>query len=187
MKYDIENLASAWKGHRKFAEWLVNRVKPEVTVDLGVDYGYSLFCLANPNIGTVYGIDSFEGDIHAGHHPDAHDTVLQVIDDNNYENIILIKGFFDDVAIDWDKQIDILHIDGLHTYEAAMNDYNAWKQFLKPNAVIIMHDTSAFVEVKRVFDEIDLPKMNFTHSAGLGVLSSNQELIYEISSMDWKR
>lgn len=185
MKYDIEQLASAWKGHRKFAEWLVSKIKPEVTVDLGVDYGYSLFCLANPKIGTVYGIDSFEGDIHAGHHTDAHEKVLQVINDNDYQNIKLIKGFFDDVAVTWDKPIDILHIDGLHTYDAAMNDYQTWKKFLKPDSVIIMHDTTAFKGVKKVFDEIDLPKMNFTHSAGLGVLSANNELITEISTMDW--
>jgi hypothetical protein len=182
MNYNIEELSSAWKGHRLFAEWLVTRVNPEVTVDLGVDYGYSLFCLANPKIGTVYGIDSFEGDIHAGHHPDAYDKVLAVIEQNSYDNIKVIKGFFDDVAVTWDKPIDILHIDGLHTYEAAMNDYQTWREFLTPNSVIIMHDTTAFKEVKRVFEDIDLPKMKFNHSAGLGVLSANKELIDEIVS-----
>jgi hypothetical protein len=177
MKYNIEELSSAWKGHRKFAEWLVNYVKPTTTVDLGVDYGYSLFCLAEPNIGTVYGIDTFEGDIHAGHHPDALEKVNYVIAKNEYTNIKIIKGYFDEVATTWDLPIDILHIDGLHTYEAAMNDYITWSKFLTDDSVIIMHDVVAFKDVRSVFQEINLPKMFFSHSAGLGVLSKNAELI----------
>jgi hypothetical protein len=66
-----------------------------------------------------------------------------------------------------------------------MNDYQTWRKFLTPNAVIIMHDTSAFKEVRNVFDNIDLPKMRFAHSAGLGVLSANSELIAEINSINW--
>jgi hypothetical protein len=180
MKYDIEQIPSAWKGHRKFSEWLVNEINPSVTVDLGVDYGYSLFCLATPNKGIVYGIDSFEGDIHAGVHPDAFEKVTEVIKQNQYTNIKLIKGFFDDVAKTWSLPIDLLHIDGLHTYEAAMNDYQTWKRFLKDESVIIMHDVTSFKEVRRVFEDIDLPKMMFTHSAGLGVLSKNKDLIEKI-------
>lgn len=175
---DIENLDSAWKGHRQFAYWLVEQINPKVTVDLGVDYGYSLFCLAEPAIGTVYGIDSFEGDEHAGHHPDAYEVVKNVMKENQYNNIELIKGMFDDVAKDWFTPIDILHIDGLHTYDAVKNDYETWSKFLSgPNAVIIMHDVALFPGTKQVFDEIPMHKAFFHHSAGLGVLSQNQNFI----------
>ena len=37
---------SAWTGHRYFAKWLVETLRPEITVDLGVDYGHSTFYLA---------------------------------------------------------------------------------------------------------------------------------------------
>ena len=181
MKYDIEQISSAWKGHRKFAEWLVEQVKPTTIVDLGVDYGYSLFCLANPAIGTVYGIDSFEGDAHAGQR-NTYDSVTHVITENEYTNIKLIKGYFSDVAESWSVPIDILHIDGLHTREAVTVDYNTWSKFLTENGVIIMHDTEAFKGVKNFFNSIDLPKMNFTHSAGLGVVSKNAELIKLINN-----
>jgi hypothetical protein len=50
----------------EFSMWLVKHVKPKMIVELGVDYGHSTFCLASPNIGTVYAIDCFEGDAHAG-------------------------------------------------------------------------------------------------------------------------
>lgn len=55
-----------WKNHITFAQWIVKHKNPEVIVDLGVDYAYSTFCFALPKIGKIYGIDSFEGDKHAG-------------------------------------------------------------------------------------------------------------------------
>lgn len=174
---DLETVFSAWTGHRQFAEWLVTVMKPEVIVDLGVDYGYSTFCLANPGIGTVYGIDSFEGDVHTGFHADTFDKVHNMIKENNYTNVEIIKGYFDEVCETWDKKIDILHIDGLHTYEATLNNYEKWKRHLTDKSVLIMHDTVSFPEVRQVYDEIDMPKLMFEHSAGLGVLSNNAELM----------
>jgi len=56
MNVNISELPSAWTGHYDFAQWLVEELKPTVTVDLGVDYGYSLFALAMPEIGKVYGV-----------------------------------------------------------------------------------------------------------------------------------
>jgi predicted O-methyltransferase YrrM len=181
---DIEILPSAWTGHRKFAEWLVRQINPSVIVDLGVDYGYSTFCLANPKLGTVYGIDNFKGDIHTGIHSDAYETVMKVIKENNYSNIEIIKSDFDDVAKTWDKKIDLLHIDGLHTYEATKNNYETWSKFLHDDSIIIMHDTTSFESVKKVFDEIDFPnKFNFEHSSGLGVLSKNNAIIDKIKTI----
>lgn len=55
-----------WRDHIKFAQWIVERKSPDITVDLGVYYAYSTFCFATPKIGKVYGIDSFEGDYHSG-------------------------------------------------------------------------------------------------------------------------
>jgi len=107
--------------------------------------------------------------------------VLDYIQENQYTNIELIKGMFDDVVVNWNKNIDILHIDGLHTYEAALNDYQKWSKFVPDNGIILMHDTVAFpAGVGKVFAEITLPKLNFPHSAGLGVVSKNAELINQI-------
>ena len=170
-----------WRDHRLFADWLIRRTEPETVVDLGVDYGYSTFCFALPEIGHVYGIDSFEGDEHAGV-KETYDFVLKKKDELELDNITFIKGYFDDVVKTWEKPIDILHIDGLHTYEAVKNDFEKWSPLLKENGVILMHDT--MVErfgVKDFFDEIDLPKTNFKHCNGLGVISKNANLINEIN------
>lgn len=174
---DIETLISAWKGHRQFAHKAMQIVRPNITVDLGVDRGFSLFSFAECDIGKVYGIDSFEGDIHAGYHADAFQTVVNVILENQYKNIEIIKGYFDDVVKDWDKPIDILHIDGLHTYEAVKNDFDKWSPFLTEDGLLLMHDTTAFPTVAQLYNEIPWHKFSFSHSAGLGVLSKNRALI----------
>lgn len=178
--YDIEKLASAWKGHREFAWWLVEEVQPKVTVELGVDYGYSLFCLADPCVGTVYGIDTFEGDIHTGKHEDAESVVYDVINKNDYTNIKIIKDTFDSVVSTWKESIDILHIDGIHSYHDTLNNYNKWSKLLSENGVILMHDVVSFEGVKVVYNLSKLHKTMFTHSAGLGILSNNKELIEKI-------
>ena len=62
----IENIVSAWKGHRTFAEWLVSKFENPKIVELGVDYGYSTFVFANSLKGTsgiIYGIDLFQGEV----------------------------------------------------------------------------------------------------------------------------
>jgi beta-1,4-mannosyl-glycoprotein beta-1,4-N-acetylglucosaminyltransferase len=171
---------SAWKGHFEFSMFLVKYINPNVVVELGVDYGHSTFCLASPNIGTIYAIDCFEGDIHAGFK-----TTENIFKEFKTElirkslllsdNIIPIKGYFDDVVLTFDKEIDILHIDGLHTYEAVRNDFEKWSVKTTNNAVIIMHDVIAYADtVGKFFNEIDFPKFYFTHSAGLGVVCKTQ-------------
>lgn len=173
----VEDIVSAWRGHKNFALWLIEFLKPKVTVDLGVDRGYSSFVLAYNNPNTVYGIDSFEGDIHAGI-KNTYDSVVDIKTRYNFENLILIKGYFDDIARTWDKKIDLLHIDGLHTYEAVRNDYETWSKFLTDDAVILFHDTESYPnDVGRFFNEIPLPKVNFLESAGLGVVSKNEIII----------
>jgi len=173
----LNGAASAWVGHREFAIWLVKQMNPEVTVDLGVDYGHSTFILAAPDIGKVYGIDSFEGDEHAGTR-DTYSYVNYTKNFFNFDNTTFIKGYFDKVAETWTQKIDILHIDGLHTYDAVKYDYETWKQFLKDDSVILFHDVEAFKDsVGKFFNELDLHKCQFDHSAGLGVASKNPKII----------
>lgn len=172
---------TAWEGHRQFANWLVKTVRPEVTVELGVDYGHSTFYLAEAGIGKVYGVDSFEGDDHAGIR-DTFAYVENVKANYDFDNVTFIKGYFEDVAKTWDQKIDILHIDGFHTYDAVKNDYETWRGFLKENSVVLFHDTVAFAgDVGRFFNELEMYKINFQHSAGLGVASKDPSIIKLIS------
>lgn len=176
----LSTIPTAWREHGAFAQWLVRRTLPCAVVDLGVDYGYSTFNFALPGIGFVYGIDSFQGDPQAG----ARDTeyfVHQMRKDLELQNLTFIKGFFADVAQSWTTPIDILHIDGFHSYESVKRDYELWSRYLTKNGVILMHDTEVMnYGVKDLFKEIDLPKLSFSKCYGLGVISRDESLLAEI-------
>ena len=57
---------------------------------------------------------------------------------NNIENITIIEG--DSKYIKWDKQIDLLWIDGNHTYEGVKNDIQRFGGFVKDSGIICGHD-----------------------------------------------
>lgn len=178
----LSSIPSAWGGHFEFSQWLVNHKKPTTIVDLGVDYGYSTFCFAIPKHGKVYGIDNFNGEEHTGIR-DTEFYVRNKIKELELENISIIKGDFSEIAEVWGKPIDILHIDGLHTYDGVKNDYDTWFKFLANDGVVLFHDTcikDRGFGVHKFFDELNLPKINFLHSAGLGVASKDFQLIEKI-------
>jgi len=182
--------ATAWSGHRNFAEWLVKFLNPKVIVDLGVDYGFSTFSFAIPRIGHVYGVDNFVGDDFVGEHSSYQYNFVNMKREKLHlqDNVTLIKGDFNEVAETWDKKIDILHIDGSHHYEDVKKDFETWSKFVSDNGIILMHDTC--VEqyegkeygVKKFFDELDMPKFTFEHSFGLGVVCKNPTIINEIKT-----
>ena len=178
----LNSIPTSWREHAPFAHWLVRRILPCTIVDLGVDFGFSTFTFATTGIGFVFGIDAFEGDAHAG----ARDTE-RIVREKQMEleltNSTTGRGRFDEVAAAWSTPIDLLHIDGYHSMEAAKNDYDTWTKFLKPKGVILMHDTCVdSYGVKDFFRTIDLPKVNFGHCYGLGVVSRDEKLIEEIRS-----
>lgn len=177
----LDDIPSAWKGHRGFANWLTQHMRPEVTVDLGVDYGYSSFALAEANPGHVYGLDTFAGDQHAGFR-DTYSQAESYRQQLNLNNITWIPGLFADTARSWELPIDILHIDGLHTREAVTEDYNTWSVFVKPTGIILFHDTQAFPEVGAVVKSLPGYCGEFEHSAGLGIVCTDPELAREIKA-----
>ena len=174
---------SAWLGHLEFVMWLVNIFKPKTIVELGVDWAHSTFAFSSEGIGNVYGIDCFEGDMHSGSRntlETVKETYKNLLDTKLLlnDNIHFIKGYFDDVAKTFNKQIDLLHIDGLHTYEAVKNDFEKWFPNTSEDSIILFHDIWAFRDsVGKFFDELDYPKTQVTHSAGLGILSRNKNII----------
>ena len=180
-------IPSAWnvppKSHNEFVLWLIQKINPQVTVELGVDYGYSSFLMSLNNKGKVYGIDCFDVSKHGPREDDDYQFVMSVKEKLGLNNLEIIKGYFDDVAKTWDKEIDLLHIDGLHDYENCKNDCDTWSPFLKENGTIIFHDTISNPDgVGVFFSQLEVPKVNFTNSSGLGVASNNTNLIEEIKS-----
>jgi predicted O-methyltransferase YrrM len=165
--FDPYQIPSAWKGHERFAQWLVCQMRPKVIVELGCDYGFSTIAFARPGIGTVYGIDRFAGRSERN----AFEACRANIAASGATNIELIKADFRVVAQSWSLPIDLLHIDGNHTYEDVRLDFNQWSTHVRDGGVILVHDTRSFpLDVGRFFKEITWPKFEFEYANGLGVV-----------------
>ena len=174
---------TAWIGHGEFAIKLVESLQPQITVDLGVDYGFSSFCLAYPQVGTVYGIDWFMGDEHTGFR-NTYESVISLHQELGLENLIFVKGDFSEICKVWNRQINILHIDGLHTYEAVSNDYKNWSKFCNDESVIMFHDVESFPgSVGKFFHEIEGFKIVKKDSAGLGIITKSEATFDRIKSL----
>jgi len=174
--------SSAWNGHFNFGYNLVRYIEPDVLVELGTHYGGSFFsfCQAAKDgclKSKLYAIDTFSGDVHAGaYNNEVFETVEKVAQKiyNNQAN--LMKMYFDEGALYFeDESIDILHIDGLHTYDAVKHDYEMWLPKVKPGGIVLFHDTTVLeygFGVHLLWKELSTlhPNFEFEHSSGLGVL-----------------
>jgi O-antigen biosynthesis protein len=175
---------SAWLGHIPFAFWLIEQLKPQVVVELGTDRGasYLAFCQAVQilNLPTrCYAIDTWLGDIHTGPYDNNVYEELAEYHNARYARFSsLLRKTFDQALDDFEiESVDLLHIDGTHTYEAVSHDFNNWLPKLSDRAVVLLHDTNVDLPnfgVTDVWAELtESYKVNceFLHSCGLGVLA----------------
>lgn len=181
---------SAWHGHIPFAFSLIAMHKPQRFVELGVHRGdsYCAFLQAVKMLGLdtkCAGIDIFTGDVHAGlYDGSAVYDELRTYHAQRYANFSqLIVSTFDNALSQFaDDSIDLLHIDGFHSYEAVSHDFHTWLPKLSSNAIVLFHDICVddpTFGVKRfwteVVDQFPQRTFEFHHSSGLGVLFFGQE------------
>ncbi len=177
---------SVWRGHIPFAMLLIELLRPRVLVELGTHYGdsYLAFCQAVKTLHTgtrCFAVDTWQGDAQAGFYEDGIYTDLQAYHDPRYADFSrLVRATFAEAAATFaDGSIDLLHIDGLHTYEAVKHDFDTYRLKLNAeNAVVLFHDTAVTdgdFGVYRFWDELcattNAPAFAFTHAGGLGVLA----------------
>jgi GT2 family glycosyltransferase len=173
---------SSWHEHLHFAYDLVAKVSPKNIVELGVHYGdsYFTFCqsVKDHEIDCrCFGIDTWKGEEHAGRYgEEVWETVIEYNNANylNFSN--LIRGTFSSAVSNFkDHTIDILHIDGLHTYEAVKKDFYTWIPKVSLNGIVLIHDIEEFRDdfgVHELWQEIQKTYscFSFNHGHGLGVV-----------------
>jgi hypothetical protein len=183
---------SAWMEHVPFAFFLISTVKPKTFVELGTWKGvsYCAFCQAikSLNLDTkAYAVDSWLGDPHAGRLDDEDFLRLKQYHDPLYSSFsTLIRSTFDE-AVDHfaDGEIDLLHIDGFHSYEAIKHDFETWFPKMSQKGIILLHDTNerrAGFGVHKFWHEVSekFPSFEFLHGHGLGLLAVGSQIPDEI-------
>lgn len=87
---------------------------------------------------------------------------------SNYQEFIVpIRGLSTEVVGEVESHtssLDLLFIDGDHSYEGVKADWNAYNQFLKPGSFIVFHDSGWAEGVKRVIREDVEPMVSSSDS-----------------------
>jgi len=176
-------VASAWYGHVPFAHWIVGVAKPTILVELGTHNGvsYSAFCeavLRNRLVTRCYAVDTWRSDVQTGAYGDSVYTDLRRFHDDRYGAFseLLRCTFKEALPYFADSSLDLLHIDGLHTYEAVREDFESWQPKLSERAIVLFHDTNVRERdfgVWRFWEELrtEFPSFEFLHGHGLGMLA----------------
>jgi len=179
--------ALAWLDNIPFAFALVQAHRPKLIVELGTHTGvsYFAFCQAVEVSGLptkCYGIDTWEGDEHAGFYGEEIFRDLVANHEPLYSNFSkLLRMKFDDALKEFrDGYIDLLHIDGCHEYESVKHDFESWRPKLSSRSVVLLHDINAqepHFGARRFFVELQsgYPVFEFTHGYGLGVVAVGEE------------
>ena len=173
---------SSWHGLIPLAFVLMDLHRPRVFVELGTHMGdsYCAFCQAVSTLElptSCWSVDTWLGDEHAGWYDSSvYDQLKEWHDPRFGRFSTLIRSTFDQALTQFsDGSIDLMHIDGLHTYEAVRHDFESWLPKMSNRGLILFHD---IVErerdfcVWRLLEELAAryPAMEFRFSHGLGLI-----------------
>jgi GT2 family glycosyltransferase len=173
----------SWHTHIPFAFFAVAALEPRTIVELGTWKGdsYCAFCQAVQAVDLptrCYAVDTWQGDEHTGAYgPEVLDELRSHHDPLYGAFSTLLPQTFDDAATRFaDGTVDLLHVDGCHTYEAVSHDVETWLPKLSERGVLLLHDTNVReggFGVWRLWEELSsrYPGAAFAHGHGLGVLA----------------
>ena len=186
---------TCWAGHIPFAMFMVDVLRPTLLVELGTYTGisYCAFCQAVQELDLktrCYAIDNWVGDEQNGFYGPAVLADLKRHHDLHYQSFSrLLQSSFDDALQEFeDRSIDLLHIDGFHSYAAVRHDFESWLPKMSERGIVLLHDTNARLRdfgVWRLWDELKprYPHFEFTHEHGLGVIATGPQIAGDLRKL----
>ena len=172
--------------HVPFAFWLVDVLRPRRIIELGTYTGvfYSALCQSVKSLRlatSCFAIDTRKGEYSEFYSDDDYRDFIAFHDQRYGTFSRLVRSSFDEALPHFeDGSIDLLNIDGVHTFEAVQHDYRSWLPKLSPNAIVLFHNTNVRERefgVFRLWNEIaaERPHFSFLHEHGLGVLGQGRD------------
>jgi len=186
---------SAWLEHAPFAFWLIKQLRPQTLVELGTYHGFSYltFCQAVQSLRLetkCYAIDTWRGDPHSDTYgPEVLKELVEYHDARYSAFSRLTQSTFDDAVTYFeDGSLDLLHIDGYHTYDAVKHDFEIWKPKLSSRGLVVLHDTNVREREFGVWElwselKAQFPSFEYVHGHGLGILGVGGKLPPAIRSL----
>jgi predicted O-methyltransferase YrrM len=147
--------------------WLVEEHRPKNVLEIGTCAGGTLYCLcrlAEPD-GTIVSVDLPSGSFGGGYTEERADEIrmlfpredqqLHLLREDSHSSATLAKV----ESILAGRQLDLLFIDGDHTYEGVKSDFEMYSPLAREGALIVFHDILEHppklgVEVDRYWNEI---------------------------------
>jgi hypothetical protein len=173
---------STWIDHVPFAYDLVEALGPDIFVELGTQSGlsYFAFCqsVAEHGLSTrCFAVDTWRGDAHTDQYDESVFEDVRAHNEAYYASFsTLLRMYFEEALERFENDsIDLLHIDGYHTYDAVRGDFECWYPKVKPGGVMLFHDVvarlhdfGAWIFWKELSAQHET--FLFHHGFGLGVL-----------------
>lgn len=185
---------SSWHRHIPFGFALMRMMRPHIFVELGTHRGDSYFamCQARKEFGLdtkCFAVDTWAGDSQAGYYGDEVYEEVRAVHGSLYSDFstLLRMRFHEALSSFADGSVDLLHIDGLHTYEAVKEDFESWLPKMSRSGVILFHDTNVLDRddfgVWRLWREITDGRLSFEFKFGhgLGVLATGNSVPKSVS------
>ena len=135
-------------------------VDTKAVLEIGSYIGASACCFgaamkSHKKSGQIYCVDTWNNDAMTEGFRDTWEE-FQKNTASYKEYIVPIRGYSINVVSEvasYVKSIDLLFIDGDHSYAGVKSDWNSYKTFLKAGSIVVFHDYGWAEGVKRVIIE----------------------------------
>jgi len=171
---DLKKLMETYNAEQRADEvvWFyrhAEKINPKVIVEIGIKEGGNLKILSTllPEDGLAIGIDP------GGIHPLPWAGEAQCQTALIKEQSLAPKAMSGLVELLAGRQIDLLFIDGDHSYEGMLGDFAAYGPLVRPGGIIAIHDIYYLEPVKRAWAAISGDKFESSYnqsSIGIGFI-----------------